>query len=114
VKFVEKPYIAGMKLKCGKLNLSQSQQKEKTMNKQATLIIAASTLLLAACSSSPQVKQSYGPNGNPSYQITCNNMGASLSSCYQKAGEICKEKGYVVVSQFSDAPLANIVAECKP
>ena len=84
------------------------------MNKLAYLIIAAAALLLVACSSSPQVKQSYGPSGNPSYQISCNNLGASLSSCYQKAGEICKEKGYVVVSQFSADPLANIVAECKP
>lgn len=67
------------------------------MNKLTNFPIAVSALLVAY-SSSTQVKQSYGPSGNPSYHIACNNIGASLISCYQKAGEICKEKGYVAVS----------------
>ncbi len=70
-------------------------------------------LAMAGCTSSPSVKESYGPSGNASYEISCNNMSASLGACYQKAGEICKERGYNVISQHSDAPFASIIAECK-
>ena len=67
---------------------------------------------LVGCASSPTVKESYAPSGKASYQISCNNMSASLAPCYQKAGEICKEKGYSVINRHADAPFASIIAEC--
>ena len=83
------------------------------MKKKIELISCVGVLALAGCASAPSVKESYGPSGKASYEISCNNMSASLGACYQKAGEMCKERGYNVISQHSDAPFASIIAECK-
>lgn len=71
------------------------------------------SIFLLGCSSSPKVNESYGPSGKVSYEISCNNMSGSLSPCYQKAGDICEEAGYRVISKHMNAPFASIIAECK-
>ena len=81
--------------------------------KKIKLLGFLALVALSGCTSSSSVKESYGPSGNTSYEISCNNMSASLSACYQKAGEICKGRGYNVISQHSEAPFASIIAECK-
>lgn len=83
------------------------------MKKKIELAACLGMLALAGCASAPSVNESYGPSGKPSYEISCNNMSASLGACYQKAGEMCKDRGYNVISQHSNSPFASIVAECK-
>lgn len=78
--------------------------------KSYLILSIVSLLFLCSCSG---VKQSYSPNGKPSYEIKCNNAAASLNGCYQKAGEICKSKGYSVISTNREAPFVSIIAECK-
>lgn len=83
------------------------------MKRKIELAAFMGVFALTGCASAPSAKESYGPSGKTSYEISCNNMSASLGPCYQKAGEMCKERGYNVVSQHSDAPFASIIAECK-
>jgi hypothetical protein len=79
---------------------------------KSSIYFSVCLVLLCSCSIS-SVKQSYSPSGNPSYEISCNNAAGSLGGCYQKAGEICKENGYSIISEHHDAPFASVIAECK-
>jgi hypothetical protein len=53
----------------------------------------ALTALLAGCASS---SPTYAPDGSQAYSLTCSGM------CYEKAGQICKERGYEVVAGGTD------------
>lgn len=75
--------------------------------KISVCLLTLSGLMLLSCTS---IDESYSPNGNTSYKISC--PLKSLNSCYQKAGEICKSKGYVIISE-TGGDLPSIIAECK-
>ena len=77
-------------------------------------VIFALASLIAACASTASIKkESYGPSGKKSYEISCNGLGSTLSPCYSKAGEVCKSSGYNVIKQYDDAPFFNLIVECK-
>jgi len=80
---------------------------------KALKMVPAFIVLLVAMGCTTNVSQSYSPSGKVSYKITCNNAAAALADCYQKAGEICKESGYSVISRHQDPPFAGLIAECK-
>ncbi|PZX29436.1 hypothetical protein C7416_104441 [Cupriavidus phytorum] len=63
------------------------------------LIGAAAALVLAGCATS---SKTYGPNGEVAHSIGCSGTALSWGMCYEKAGEICGEKGYNVISTSGD------------
>lgn len=46
-------------------------------------------------------------NGEAGYRITCGGAIATTSSCYEKAGALCGNKGYVVVRENTILPPAD-------
>ena len=58
-------------------------------------VVVACLAMLAGCTTAKDV---YLPDGTPGYHVSCDIFGASSADCYQKAGEICGPKGYVVVN----------------
>lgn len=48
-------------------------------------------------------KDMYLPDGSKGYNISCDGSANSISNCYQKAGEICGAKGYVLLNREGEA-----------
>ena len=48
------------------------------------------------------VSETYLPNGNKGYNIGCDGSALSWDLCYNKAGEICKSRGYRVINKSGD------------
>lgn len=61
-------------------------------------ILAVVTLTACASTSNegPLATPTHLPNGRPGYSVQCS---GSMSGCYEKAGEMCKGRGYEVVTQ---------------
>jgi hypothetical protein len=65
--------------------------------KFGTLLILAITL--SSCASS---KQTFGPDGRPSYSLNCSGLARNWGMCLEKAGELCGTKGYDIVTANTD------------
>ena len=55
--------------------------------------------LISACAT---VSDTYLPSGNKRYNIGCDGSALSWDLCYNKAGEICKSRGYRVIKKSGD------------
>lgn len=63
------------------------------------LIVLFAVSVLASCATSRQVHTADGEKG---YLIDCSGSALSWGLCYEKAGMICGEKGYVVLEKSGD------------
>ena len=59
-------------------------------------------LMLVLVAVSGCASQTYLPTGAKGYVIYCGGPYANWGACYEKAGKICKEKGYNVVGKTGD------------
>jgi len=68
------------------------------MRSAAVLLVAL--LPLTGCVTTKEI---YGPDGQKAYTLNCSDdLSATWDHCYEKAGEICREKGYRILQQQSD------------
>lgn len=75
---------------------------------QTMFIIPVFMAPLTGCAS---YSETYIPNGMHGYSISCNGAMQSMSSCIEKAGEICGPKGYRVFNENGEAtPIATLSA----
>ncbi|MEB0058800.1 hypothetical protein [Variovorax sp. LG9.2] len=83
------------------------------MNKMIKLLYSASVLaLLGGCAFSHQIT---GPDGKPMHTISCNGAGNSISSCYEKAGELCGTAGYDILDRDgSSSPFGVATGTVRP
>lgn len=81
-----------------KLQNIKVNQEGNTMRLNLLPIIAA--LALGGCAIS---KDMYLPDGSKGYNISCDGSANSISTCYQKAGDICGAKGYVLLNREGEA-----------
>lgn len=56
-------------------------------------------LTLTGCASS---LPTYAPDGGQAHSINCSGTARTWGMCYEKAGEICKERGYDIVAGGTD------------
>ncbi len=42
------------------------------------------------------------PDGRRGYNVDCSGQGISWGDCYQKAGEVCGNRGYDILLQTGD------------
>ena len=56
-------------------------------------------LLVVGCAT---VKEVYMPSGEKAYSIDCTGNALSREHCIKKAGELCKEKGYKILSYHEE------------
>lgn len=64
------------------------------------LLMAVALMLAAGCQATS--RQVYMQDGSQAYRIECE----GVDPCYDKAGELCKGKGYSIVDQ-SAGPLSG-------
>ena len=70
------------------------------MSKTGFLLSLAILLCLAGCVT---VKEVYGPDGDKAFTLNCSDdKGARWDHCYEKAGEICRERGYRILEKNID------------
>jgi len=56
-------------------------------------------VLLGGCASA---RQTYTADGRAGHALNCSGAARNWGMCYEKAGEICGTKGYVVVNKSGD------------
>jgi len=56
--------------------------------------------LLAGCATA---KPTYGPDGSAAHSLDCSGTARNWGMCYEKAGELCKERGYEILAGGTDA-----------
>lgn len=59
------------------------------------LLLAAILVGLGGCATATQI---YTPDGKVGHSITCSGAGLTWGNCYEKAGEICGPRGYLVLT----------------
>ena len=63
-------------------------------------------LLLASCVT---VKDVYLPSGEKAHAIDCSGAVMTREMCQEKAGELCKDKGYEILSYTEEEQTTLIV-----
>lgn len=61
--------------------------------------LIAAVAVVAGCATA---KTTYTPDGKQGHSITCSGAALSWATCETKAGSLCKERGYTVVSATQD------------
>lgn len=69
------------------------------MNIRFLLVIIAA-ITLSACATSKEV---YLSDGSKGHSISCDGAVQNFGSCLEKAGELCGDRGYVVLNQNGEA-----------
>mgnify|MGYP001331164340 CR=1 FL=1 len=67
------------------------------MKKLKVLLIVV--VLIGGCATA---KQTYTADGQQGYSINCSGSALNWGMCYEKAGELCGEKGYEVLDKSGD------------
>ena len=57
-------------------------------------------LLLTGCATA---SPTYAPDGSQGHSINCSGMALNWGMCYEKAGSLCKERGYTVIANDTDS-----------
>jgi hypothetical protein len=65
-----------------------------------TFTVLLVSFLVAACATSRDV---YLADGSLGHNITCNGHLQNFSSCLDMAGEVCRSRGYIVISPRGEA-----------
>lgn len=60
------------------------------------ILLISLILGLGGCAIS---KDMYLPDGSKGHNISCDGSANSIANCFQKAGEICGAKGYVLLNR---------------
>lgn len=63
------------------------------------LIILFVVSFLGGCATA---KQTYTADGQLGYSINCSGSALNWGNCYEKAGEICGDKGYEILEKSGD------------
>lgn len=64
-----------------------------------TMICLTIVIFLSGCAT---VKKTYTSNGQEGYSITCSGSALNWGMCYEKAGELCGQKGYEILEKTGD------------
>lgn len=62
----------------------------------------ASILAAIALAGCAVANKTYGPDGREAYSINCSGSALTWGACEEKAGGICGESGYTVISRSGD------------
>jgi hypothetical protein len=63
------------------------------------VFLALITLLVYGCATA---SKTYTSDGKEGYSINCSGTALNWGKCYEKAGEICGTKGYIVLERSGD------------
>lgn len=66
---------------------------------KAIIICLAIAISLSGCATA---KKTYTSDGREGYSITCSGSALNWGMCYEKAGELCGQKGYEVLEKTGD------------
>ena len=59
-------------------------------------------LIISVLSSCATASKTYTADGKEGYNITCSGSALNWGMCYEKAGNICGTKGYIVLEKSGD------------
>ena len=63
------------------------------------LVVLLSVAVLSGCASA---RQTYTSDGKVGHSLNCSGTARNWGMCYEKAGELCGTKGYVVLQKSGE------------
>ena len=81
----------------------------KAIMKNKLLFYLCSTIFITSCATTS--KDIYLQSGQKGIQISCHS--SDIDSCYSKAGEQCKERGYNIISRSEKNSNSKLVIACR-
>ena len=69
------------------------------VERMRTVVTIALVLIVAGCASA---RQTYTSEGKVGHSLNCSGTARSWGMCYEKAGELCGAKGYVVLEKSGE------------
>ena len=69
------------------------------MKSNKYIIFILSALLLASCTTAKEISL---PDGSKGYSVSCGGTLNSFASCFNKAGEMCGDKGYQILDKSGE------------
>jgi len=67
--------------------------------KRILVMCLIASLLICGCATA---RKTYTSDGKEGYSINCSGSALNWGMCYEKAGELCGAKGYVVLEKSGD------------
>ena len=67
--------------------------------KKILVMCLIASLLICGCATA---RKTYTSDGKEGYSINCSGSALNWGMCYEKAGELCGAKGYVVLEKSGD------------
>lgn len=64
------------------------------------ITIALMAVLLGGCASS--ARRTYTSDGKEGYILNCSGTATTWGKCYERAGDLCGEKGYEVLEKIGE------------
>ena len=77
--------------------------------KNKLLLYLFTSMFIASCATSS--KDIYLQSGQKGVQISCHS--SDIDSCYSKAGEQCKDRGYNIISRSEKNSNTKLVIACR-
>ena len=74
--------------------MGKSNEKMALVDIKKIILATITTLSLGGCASA---SKTYAPDGSLAYSLNCSGTARNWGMCYEKAGNLCKEKGYKII-----------------
>jgi hypothetical protein len=71
-------------------------------------IILTTSLVAVLISGCAIAKKTYLPDGTVGHSISCDGAAVGMNVCFEKAGEICGEKGYKLLNREGQVVYSGI------
>jgi hypothetical protein len=81
------------------LLIVSGEEQPKGDHMKNVFMLLAIALLLGGCATA---KKTYTSEGKDGYSIQCSGTAGNWGMCYEKAGELCGQKGYEVLAKSGD------------
>jgi hypothetical protein len=81
--------------------------------------LAVVLVLVAGCSSQGELQvdgfgnPTWSVDDKPAFAVDCSQAGQTWTTCYETAGNLCKDRGFLILGRSSDLGLLRMVARCK-
>jgi hypothetical protein len=75
----------------------------KEVHMKRLVLMLGLITLLGGCA---LASETYTADGRKGYSISCSGSALNWGMCYEKAGEICEDRGYVVLEKSGDKGFA--------
>lgn len=70
-------------------------------------LLSAAFIFVFGCATAKQI---YTPDGELGYHVNCSGNALNWGMCFEKAGEVCGDRGYKIIERSGDESGTTVIA----